>query len=170
MASYGLHLIFDQSPGIAARYEYSTIQVVQADAASRRGLTQALAVKMKRREFLTEFLGALGAEDIDWHSENDHIITGRVIYDKNVPEEVQDFCWHKSENDVPSTEVLKLAKLLKTNELLSIDQISVTREELRLLYNKSYGESTSESEFFAVLNALEEIEIPMVDEGKETPS
>ncbi len=123
---------------------------------------------MKRREFLTEFLGALGAEDIEWHCENDDIITGRVIYDKNDPEEIQDFCWHKSENDVPNSQVLNLAKLLKTNELLSIDQISVTREELRFLYNKSYGEDTSEPEFFAVLEALEEIEVPMTDEGKET--
>ncbi len=123
---------------------------------------------MKRREFLTEFLGALGAVDIKWHIEEKDIITGRVIYDNNDPEESQDFCWHKSEYDVPNTEVLNLAKLLKTNELLSIDQMRVTREELRSLYNKSYGKDSSESEFLAILEALEEVEVPMVDDGKET--
>ena len=123
---------------------------------------------MKRREFLTEFLGALGAESIEWHKENDNFISGRVIYAYNDPEEIQNFCWHMNEKKVPSTHVLKLAKLLNEKKLLSIDQIAVTREELRLQYNKMYGSNTSESEFSEILEELEEIQVPMVDKGKET--
>ncbi len=123
---------------------------------------------MKRREFLTEFLGALGAESIEWIEENNNHISGRVIYDKSDPEEIQDFCWHKSEQEVPGANVLKLVKLLNEKKLLSIDQISVTREELKLQYNEDYGLNTSESEFSGILKELEEIEVPMVDEGKET--
>lgn len=123
---------------------------------------------MKRREFLTEFLGALGAENIEWHEETEIFISGRVIYDKNDPEEIQDFCWHKSEDQIPGTHVLELAKLLNKKKLLSIDQISVTREELRSKYNEMYGSNTTELKFIEILEELEKVEVPMVDEGKET--
>ncbi|MDH5389195.1 MAG: hypothetical protein OEY06_12215 [Gammaproteobacteria bacterium] len=123
---------------------------------------------MKRREFLTEFLGALGAESIEWHEETENFISGRVIYDKDDPEEIQDFCWHKGEEETPSTNALKLVKLLNKKKLLSIDQISVTKEELRLQYNEMCGSNTTEPEFMEILEELEEMEVPMVDEGKET--
>jgi len=123
---------------------------------------------MKRREFLTEFLGALGAENIEWQEETDDFISGRVIYDKNDPEEIQDFCWHNSEEKAPSTHALELVKLLNKKKLLNIDKISVKREELRLQYNQTYGSNTAEAEFGEILEELEKIEVPMVDEGKET--
>ena len=123
---------------------------------------------MKRKQFLTEFLSALGAESIEWYKENDIYISGRVIYDKNDLEETQDFCWHMSEKDSPNNLVLNLAKLLNKNRLLSIDQIKITREELRLQYNDSYEMNISEIEFNDILDSLERIEVPMVDEGKET--
>ena len=123
---------------------------------------------MKRRGFLTEFLGALGAESIEWHEETEKLISGRVIYEKNDPEEIQDFCWHKDEEETPSTHALELVKLLNKKNLLSIDQISVTREELRLLYNEMFGSNITEPRFIKILEELEEIEVPMVDDGKET--
>ncbi len=54
---------------------------------------------MKRKEFLTEFLSALGAIKILWHKELDDYISGTVIYELDDPEEMQDFCWHKSEQE-----------------------------------------------------------------------
>ncbi len=123
---------------------------------------------MKRRVFLTEFLSALGAESIEWREETENFILGRVIYEKNDSGEIQDFCWHTSEEKTPSTHALKLVKLLNKKKLLSIDQISITREELRLKYNEMYGSNTAEPEFIKILEELEEVEVPMVDEGKET--
>jgi len=123
---------------------------------------------MKRKEFLKEFLGALGAESIEWHKESDNLITGIVIYDSNDPEEKQEFCWHITEQEVPGNRVLELAKLLNQNSLLSIDQISVTREELREKYSEQLGSNVSEQEFSEILEKLEEIEVTMVDDGKET--
>jgi len=123
---------------------------------------------MKRKEFLTEFLGALGAESIEWHEENEKFISGRVIYEKNNSEEIQEFCWHSSEEKTPSRHTLKLVKLINKKKLLSIDQISVTRDELRLLYNKRYCSNTTEQEFIKILEELKGIEVPMVAEGKET--
>ncbi len=51
---------------------------------------------MTRKDFLIEFLGALGAVDIVWHQETDALVSGTVIYDKDDPDETQDFCWHLS--------------------------------------------------------------------------
>jgi uncharacterized protein YjfI (DUF2170 family) len=123
---------------------------------------------MKRKEFIAEFLGALGAESIEWREENDRLISGVAIYDKSDPEEIQEFCWHTSESKVPSMNVLNLAKLLNVKKLLNIDKISVTRAELRGQYNEMFGANVSESEFSEILNELEKIEVPMIDEGKET--
>jgi hypothetical protein len=123
---------------------------------------------MKRRQFLNEFLGAFGAENIEWHEENDNYISGKVIYNKNDPEETQEFCWHMSEQKAPNMHALGLTKLLNEKELLSIDGISITREELRLLYNERSGSNTSDSEFSELLEELEAIQVPMVDDGNET--
>jgi hypothetical protein len=123
---------------------------------------------MRRREFLKEFLGALGAVDIQWLEETEENISGTVIYEPNDPEETQDFAWHKSEADAPSRDVVNLVKLINEQNLLSIDQIKITRPELQEKYNSTYGQKTTEQEFANILESLEAIEVPMVDEGHET--
>ena len=123
---------------------------------------------MKRKSFLTEFLGALGAEKIDWEIENDNFISGTVIYEIDDPEETQNFCWHMSEEETPDSSLLKLAKLINENKLLNIDKITVSREKLNTLYNENNETNIGINEFSKILDALELIEIPMVDDGEET--
>ncbi len=123
---------------------------------------------MRRREFLQEFLGSLGAIDIRWLEETDEKISGIVIYEPDDPEEIQEFIWHKSETSVPNKDILNLVKLIHTQKLLSIDQIKVTRAELQAEYNSKYGMKTTEQEFSNILEALKSVEVPMVDEGHET--
>ena len=123
---------------------------------------------MKRRAFLTEYLGALGAKEIDWFQENEYSIYGRVIYEFNDPEEVQDFCWHLKENEVPNNKVKDLAKLLKEKELLNTDKILIPKAELLAIYNKKYSSTFSLVEFQPILDTLKNIEVPMIDKGKET--
>jgi len=123
---------------------------------------------MRRKQFLIEFLGALGAKEIQWQKEADTSISGAVIYEINDPEEVQEFIWHVQESEAPSEDVRKLAELLNEKSLLNIDQIIVSRHELRNLYSKKQGRIVPENEFIAILETLESIEVPMVDEGKET--
>lgn len=123
---------------------------------------------MRRKQFLIEFLGALGAEEIQWQKQTDAYISGTIIYETDDQEEVQGFIWHVQESEAPSENVRKLAELLNEKSLLSIDQISVSRHELRNLYSKKQGRIVPENEFIAILEALESIEVPMVDEGKAT--
>ena len=66
---------------------------------------------MRRKKFLQEFLGALGAIEIRWQEETGGKIKGTVIYEPGDPEETQDFVWHVSESDAPNQNVLELAKL-----------------------------------------------------------
>ena len=123
---------------------------------------------MIRKAFLQEFLGALGAVEIQWLKETDDEISGTVIYEINDPEEKQDFVWHKSENDMPDQDVVNLVKLIHKDKLLSIDQIKVTRLELNSKFNKAYGCTKTEQEFSDILESLETIEVPMLDEGRQT--
>lgn len=123
---------------------------------------------MRRKQFLIEFLGALGAKEIQWQKETDTSISGTVIYEVDDPDEVQEFIWYVQESDAPSEDVISLAELLNEKHLLSIDQIRVSRYELRNLYSKKLGRIVPENEFIAILEKLESIEVPMVDEGNET--
>ncbi len=123
---------------------------------------------MKRKKFLIEFLGALGAKHIEWHREADNFLSGIVVYDYSDPEETQDFCWHLKEQEAPNTNVFNLAKLIHKNDLLSIDKITVNREDLRNLYNDEFNMAMDEAEFDQILDALLEIEVNMIDDGKET--
>lgn len=120
-------------------------------------------LKMKRKEFLIQFLGALGANDIEWSREQANDISGRVIYDKNDPEEIQDFCWNISENDVPNSSVLDLVKLINEKGLLRIDQISVTRDRLREMYNGRHAVKVSEKEFSDILEELQKVKVPLIE-------
>lgn len=123
---------------------------------------------MSRKAFLLEFLGALGAIEIQWQNETGSKITGTAIYGFSGSEETQDFVWHKFETDIPNQDVMNLAKLIHEQDLLSIDQIKVTRSELRAKYNSRYGVKITEQQFSITLELLEEIEVPMVDDGRET--
>lgn len=123
---------------------------------------------MRRKKFLRKFLGALGAKEVQWEEESDISISGTAIYEIDDPEETQEFIWRVRESEAPSEEVEELAELLNEKDLLNIDQIKVSRHELRNLYSKKRGLIVSESKFLAILKELESIEVPMVDEGKET--
>jgi hypothetical protein len=123
---------------------------------------------MKRKEFLEHFLGALGAVEIDWLEETEDSIAGKVIYSPDDPEEYQEFHWSVHETDAPSPEVTTLAKLLKEKRLLSIDRIIIPKEKLWLLYNETYNLNLSQNSFYKLLEILEQIEVPMIDDGKET--
>ncbi|MBU2873456.1 hypothetical protein [Marinobacter salexigens] len=123
---------------------------------------------MTRKSFLAQFLGALGAERINWGLETENYISGTVLYELDDPEEFQDFCWHKSEAELPSQQVFSLAKVLREERLLSIDKITVSRGELKKRYEAACGIQMELKEFESVLESLEEIEVPMVDDGEET--
>jgi len=125
---------------------------------------------MKRNRFLKEFLGALGAEEIIFTQETKSAISGTAIYAPDDPEEKQDFCWHVTEENVPDEAVLNLVELLRKKKLLSIDQIIISRSQLRQQYNQNFNTNMEQENFDVLLEKLESVEVRMVDEGNETDS
>lgn len=123
---------------------------------------------MFRKQFLIEFLGALGAKKIEWFEETETSIYGTAIYDLDDPEETQEFVWHIQENQVPSEEVLLLAELLHKQELLDIDKIKISINELKKLYIQKQGYIIPDNKFLEILETLKSVEVSMIDEGKET--
>ena len=130
---------------------------------------------MDRKEFLTEFLGALGAVKLTYFSVDPDTLTGRVHYDPSEvgsdPDEddfYQDFCWHMMETNVPGIDVFNLAKLLNAHKLLDIDKIKVPRTELRELFNAEYAIGYDQHKFDRILEELKKVIVNMVDDGEET--
>ncbi len=125
---------------------------------------------MTRVEFLREFRGALGATEVVLSEILSDRISGTVIYDPEDSEERQDFCWHATEEDVPSREVYRLAQLIHEQQVLDNDRVSISRDELRGRYNKRYQTEISPEECGEFLGALMRIRVRMVDDGQETDS
>jgi hypothetical protein len=124
--------------------------------------------KMMRTKFLTEFLGALGTDIIEYSEITPERVRGRVIYDPGDGDESQEFVWQVTEADVPSKEATLLAKFIKEQSFLSIDQITVTRSELKERFQDYLGMEYSPAEFELVLEELLSIEVPMVDGDEVT--
>ncbi len=101
----------------------------------------------KRIYFLERFLGALGAAEIEWTRIMPDYVQGAVVYDSTDPEERQDFIWQVTEADVPREEVVLLAAMINAQRLLSIDKLTVSRQELQRWYVEYTGLNTVEASF-----------------------
>lgn len=119
-------------------------------------------LKIKRRhKFLKEFLGALGAKEIQWTDETENSISGTVIYDPTDPEERQDFIWHMTEDKVPSEQVKDLLTSLTDQKLIDIDKLRVPVTKIDI---PNIDNETKERLFDELFN----VQVNMVDDGKET--
>ena len=122
----------------------------------------------RRQEFLAEFLGALGAREIRHLQVTPSSISGTVVYDPSDPDEQQDFRWSVGPNNAPSPAVIRLAGLIRSGGLLSIDKLRVSRQDLLGRFNAGQDPGYSPEQFTAVLEELLQIEVPMLDDGVES--
>lgn len=117
----------------------------------------------QRQRFLDSFLRLLGADSILWKSFEIDKIHGTVIYDPNDPYERQDFCWHMTEDNIPSEEVFDLINFIRENNLIDVDKITVPFAELFL---RTKGSDFKH--FMLLAEELTNIKVRMVDDGEET--
>ena len=115
----------------------------------------------KRQQFLSLFLGALGAEEIEWTEVSDKFIAGTVIYDKTDPEEVQDFKWTMTESESPDNETRILIEYILEENLLDIDRLKKTVDEIEVPSLTDQQKNSAFDKLFAV-------RVRMIDEGEET--
>ena len=122
----------------------------------------------RRQEFLEQFLGALGAHEIRNLQVTPTSISGTVVYDPADPEEQQDFRWSARPEDAPSSATVRLASLIRAEDLLNIDKLRVSRQDLLERFNAGQDSDCSPEQFSAVLEELLQIEVPMLDNGSES--
>lgn len=119
--------------------------------------------KSKRLIFLESYLKFFGVEKIELIEETLDFVTGIAIYDVTDTEERQEFIWYISETDTPSSQLNTLIEKIHMNKLHNGDKISNTVEQMDF---PEFNRETQKK----LLNELFDIEIRMIDNGKETDS
>ena len=122
-----------------------------------------MITKSYRQIFLEEFLKLYGVKKVIYTQVANDKITGTAIYDLDDPDEIQDFCWHMIDENVPSEKVLEIIKIVTENNWCDIDRISISEDEL--FAKIKWTDRNQFDKFFA---EIFEVKIRMVDEGKET--
>ena len=121
---------------------------------------------MERKKFLELFLKIYDVAEIEISSSFEDKIYGTAKYqDHFVEDDFQEFCWHISEDMVPSENAIVLVKNIVAKNLHQGDKIIVSDEELFLK-----SEITNRINFDHALNEIFNIEIKMIDDGEETDS
>ena len=120
-------------------------------------------IESKRLNFLLSYLKLYGVEKIELINETSNSISGISIYDESDPEERQEFIWHKSEDEVPSSELNILIEKIVAEKWHNGDKISKHIEELEF---SEFDNKTKEK----ILNELFDVRISMVDDGEESDS
>jgi hypothetical protein len=124
----------------------------------------SLTNTMDRRQiFLDHFLGLYGVDNVKITKLDKDNIYGIAIYLDD--EDEQNFCWHMTEQNVPSEDLIKLIKVIKDNKFIRADKIIVTADTI-------FGKSgwTDMTKFKLVYDKLFDIEVKMIDNGEETDS
>ncbi len=119
--------------------------------------------EFKRLKFLKSFLKIYGVEKIELTNESVDSISGIAIYDETDLEERQEFIWHKSENEVPSAELNIIIEKIVAEKWHNGDKITKDIDEIEFTEFSNDVKKRMEFELF-------DVEIRMVDDGKETDS
>lgn len=117
----------------------------------------------KTQIFLDHFLGLYGVDKVEITNVEKDKIYGIAIYLDD--EKKQDFCWHITEQNIPSDDLVQLIKIIKDNKFNRTDIILVTANTI---FEKSGW--IDRTKFNLIYDQLFEIEVKMIDGGEETDS
>ena len=117
----------------------------------------------RRHKFLDLFLGFFGVDKVEITKSDTDKIYGIAIYLDGADE--QEFCWHMTEQNVPSDDLIQLIYIVKDNKFIRTDKIIVTADTM-------FGKSgwTDRTKFNLFYDKLFDIEVKMIDNGEETDS
>ena len=117
----------------------------------------------KRLIFLKSYLKLYEVEKIELINETVDSISGIAIYDENTPEERQEFIWHKSEKEVPSSELNILIEKIVKEKWHNGDKITKDIAEIEFVEFDNETKNRTEFELF-------DVNVKMIDNGEETDS
>jgi len=115
----------------------------------------------KRQLFLNSFLGALGAEKIEWKEVKSEYVKGTVIYDTNKHDETQDFIWRITEFQTPDKNTQTLIDYINKEKLLEIDKLKIAIDKITV-------PNLNSQEIKESFDSLFSITVNMIDNGIET--
>ncbi|MFN8359964.1 MAG: hypothetical protein U0264_08605 [Candidatus Kapaibacterium sp.] len=117
----------------------------------------------KRQIFLDHFLGLCGVDKVEITTVDTDKIYGIANYLDG--DDKQAFCWHMTEQNVPTDDLVQIINVIKDNKFNRSDKIIVTSE---MVFEKSGW--TDRTTFNTTYDKLFDIEVKMIDEGEETDS
>ena len=117
----------------------------------------------RRQIFLEHFLGLYEVDKVEITNATTDKIYGNAIYLDD--DDKQEFCWHVSEQNVPTEDLIQLIKVIKDNKFNRTDKIVVTAD---MIFKKSGW--TDRTKFNFTYDNLFQIEVKMIDNGEETDS
>ena len=117
----------------------------------------------KRQIFLEHFLGLYEVDKVEITLVENDKISGNAIYLDN--DDRQEFCWHMSEQNVPTDDLIQLIEVIKDNKFHQTDKIIVDAHKI---FEKSGW--ADRTKFNMTYDKLFDIEVKMIDDGKETDS
>lgn len=117
----------------------------------------------KRQLFLEHFLGLYEVDKVEITNADSDKIFGNAIYLDD--DDKQEFCWHVSEQNVPMDDLIQLIEVIKDNKFHRTDKIIVDADKI---FEKSGW--ADRTKFNMTYDILFDIEVKMIDDGKETDS
>ena len=117
----------------------------------------------KRQIFLEHFLGLYQVDSVEITNAEIDKIFGNAIYLDD--DDKQEFCWHMTEQNVPTDDLVQLIQVIKDNKFNRTDKIIVTADTI---FEKSGW--SDRTKFNTIYAKLFDIEVKMIDDGKETDS
>ena len=106
--------------------------------------------------------------EVDITSETPDLIEARVMWDDN--DEWEYFRWPMSEDALPDMECLVIAKFLKTQGLIDLDKIYLSRPEL---FDRILTETKVKwnfERFERLYDDLLNVDVPLIEDGKRIDS
>ncbi len=117
----------------------------------------------KRQILLEQFLGLYGVNKVEITKVAIDKIYGIARYLDDGEE--QEFCWHLTEHNIASDDLIQLIRVIKDNKFNRTDKIIVTVDTI---FEKSGW--ADRTKFNSIYDKLFDIEVKIIDDGEETDS
>jgi hypothetical protein len=118
---------------------------------------------MSREKFIRAFSRALGANAIIINTE-ELFIEGDVIFKGGEKENIK---WNISEKELPSEDCYQIIEFIADNQLLSIDKIILTKDELLKKINLAMIDKWNTDKFTQAYTEMINIRIERLEQGKK---
>ena len=124
---------------------------------------------MNRRQCFEQFMRMFAGPTLTITQETQECIRGELRW-PDYTDDVQEVRWDAAESKLPSRLCFQLVSLIADKELLDIDMISASRQELFDIFQSQTTSPATFLEFESALEELQTISVARIDDGEESDS